>query len=240
MKVVRTVVFVVALIVFIGSAIYLGKYYYTSYKESHAFEGLKTNNEHDLVALHAKNNDLVGWIKIEGTNIDYPVVQTPDEPEFYLRKDFEGKHSVAGTPFMDANSKIGETKNYLIYGHNIKAGTMFHDLLEYEDKKFWEKHPTFTYDEYRDGKQVNGTYKVIAFFRSSIKEEGSSEFKYYTYPNIFDEDMYNEYVQGIKSIAAFDTGVEANWPDQLVTLSTCAYHTDDGRFAVVGVKISED
>ena len=234
MRKLRWIIFIIALLVFIGSAAYIGKYYYTSYKEAHEFDGLKTGNSHDLVALHKENSDIVGWIQVDGTNIDYPVVQTPNDPEFYLRKNFQKEYSVAGTPFMDAYSKIGESKNYIIYGHNIKAGTMFHQLLEFEDEEFWKKHKTFVYDELIDGKQVSGTYKIVAFFRSEINAKG---FQYYTYPQIIDEEMYNEYVNGIKSIAAFPTDENPTWPQQLVTLSTCAYHADEGRFAVVGVKI---
>ena len=236
---VRKIIFVVALLVFLGSGGYIGYHYYKAYEEDSAFDALKTKKGHDLVALHKKNNDLVGWIKVPDTDIDYPVVQTPNDPEYYLRKNFNGEYSVAGTPFMDANSKRGESKNYLIYGHNIKAGTMFHDLLEYEDEEFWLKHQYFRYDELRKGKQVNSRYKVIAFFRSEIKSKDSQQFQYYTYPYINDKKTYEEYVRGIKSIAAFETGVKAKWPQQLVTLSTCAYHTDEGRFAVVGVKVRE-
>lgn len=232
----RKILFILALLVFLASGGYLGYHYYEAYKEDSAFDELKTKNGHDLVALHKQNSDIVGWIKVDGTNIDYPVVQTPDDPEFYLRRNFKKEHSVAGTPFMDAYSKIGKSKNYLIYGHNIKAGTMFHELLEFEEKKFWKEHQYFQYDELRNGKQVKGVYKIVAFFRSEISSGDSGEFRYYTFPDIEDKKTYDEYISGVKSIAAFDTGVEAKWPRQLVTLSTCAYHTDDGRFAVVGVK----
>ena len=164
----RKILFILALLVFLASGGYLGYHYYEAYKEDSAFDELKTKNGHDLVALHKQNSDIVGWIKVDGTNIDYPVVQTPDDPEFYLRRNFKKEHSVAGTPFMDAYSKIGKSKNYLIYGHNIKAGTMFHELLEFEEKKFWKEHQYFQYDELRNGKQVKGVYKIVAFFRSEI------------------------------------------------------------------------
>lgn len=236
-RMIRKIVFILALLVFLGSGGYIAFHFYQAYDEDSAFDELKTKNGHDLVALHKQNKDLVGWIKVDGTNIDYPVVQTPDDPEYYLRRNFKKQDSVAGTPFMDSYSKIGKSKNYLIYGHNIKAGTMFHELLEFEEKDFWKKHKYFQYDELRNGKQVRGIYKIVAFFRSEISSGSSGEFRYYTYPDIEDKKTYDEYVRGIKSIAAFDTGVKAEWPNQLVTLSTCAYHTDDGRFAVVGVRV---
>lgn len=237
MKAVRTIIFLIALAVFLGSGAYIGHYYYTSIQQSNEFAELKTENGHDLVALHKKNPDIVGWITVPGTRIDYPVMQTPDEPEYYLRRNFNKEDSVAGTPFMDAASKIGKSKNYLIYGHNIKAGTMFHQLLKFEEEDFWKEHKTFTYDELKNGKQVSGTYEVVCFFRSEISAEDADVFKYYEYADIEDQDDFFEYVSGIKALAPFDTGVNPSWPDQLVTLSTCAYHTDNGRFAMVGRKI---
>ena len=237
MKALRTIVFIIALVVFIGSGAYLAHYFYTSFHQSNEFAALETEKGHDLVALHEKNPDIVGWITVPGTRIDYPVMQTPDEPEYYLRRNFNKEDSVAGTPFMDAASRIGESKNYLIYGHNIKAGTMFHQLLKFEDEDFWKEHKEFQYDELVDGKQVSGTYEVVCFFRSEISDENADVFKYYEYADIEDEQSYAQYISGIKALASFDTGVDPEWPDRLVTLSTCAYHTDNGRFAVVGRKL---
>ena len=114
---------------------------------------------------------------------------------------------------------------------------MIRELLKYEAKKFWKKHPYFTFDKYADGKQLNGKYRIVAFFRSNIKPEDSKGFKYYEYPYIADGETYEKYVKGIKSIAEYDSGITPKWPQQLVTLSTCAYHTEDGRFAVVGVRV---
>ena len=236
-------VFVIIMIIAIAILCYsggrLGLYYWKTHSAQQAFRELQVNNQHDLVALHKKNSDLVGWIKIPDTKIDYPVMQTPNEPEFYLRKNFQKEYSIAGTPFMDALSVIGESKNYLIYGHNIKAGTMFHDLLKYEEKEFYEQHKTFTYDEYFDGTQLNGEYLVVAAFRTQIYEGDSNQFKYNEFAYINDQQTFEEYVKGIKALSYYDTGIEPQWGDQLVTLSTCAYHTDEGRYVVVGVKTSD-
>lgn len=237
MKAIRTIVFIIALVVFLGSGGYLAHYYITSMHQSNEFAELKTENGHDLVALHKKNSDIVGWVTVPDTRIDYPVMQTPDEPEYYLRRNFKKEDSVAGTPFMDAASKIGSSKNYLIYGHNIKAGTMFHQLLKFEEEDFWKEHKYFYYDELVDGKQVEGKYEVVCFFRSEIAAEDADVFKYYEYADIEDEQDYERYIVNIKAIAPFDTGVYPEWPEQLVTLSTCAYHADNGRFALVGRKV---
>ena len=172
---VRIIIFICSLILLVGSLGVIGHHYWVSHQEQKDFESLEVNGGHNVTALHKKNGDIVGWLKIGGTRIDYPVMQTPDENEYYLRRNFRKESSIAGTPFMDAGSVIGTSKNYLIFGHNIKSGTMFHDLLKYEDKAFWKKHKTFSFDML-DG---HHKYKVIAAFYSQIYPVKSSQFKYY-------------------------------------------------------------
>ncbi|MEA4922331.1 MAG: class B sortase [Eubacteriaceae bacterium] len=233
----RKIVFTVALIVFLVALGVILQHYIRGAVEQNDFNKLQVNGGHDLEALYKDNSDLAGWVEVKDTKIDYPVMQTINEPEYYLRRNFEKKDSLAGTPFLDASSKIGVSENYLIYGHNMKNGTMFHQLLKYEEKDFYKEHKTFTYDEVRKGKQVNGTYEVVAAFRTQIYSEDSKEFKYYEYPYIGDKKQYEQYVEGIKALSLYDTGITPEYGEQLVTLSTCAYHVDDGRFAVVGRKI---
>lgn len=239
----RWIILILAAIVFVFCAWKLGSYTMQGVKTQKDFSSLKINGRHDLVALHRKNSDVVGWIKINGTRIDYPVMQTPEDPEFYLRKNFNKQYSLAGTPFMDAASRRSRSKNFLIYGHNMKSGTMFHSLLNYEKKQFCRKHPTFTFDEYRNGHQVHGTYEVIAAFRTRIVPASSGQFRYHTYADIEDSMSFRAYVKGIRILSG-DTVQEnvhsaaPKWGDQLVTLSTCAYHSENGRFVVVGRRIS--
>ena len=237
MGTVRKIIFVIALIVLLISGYKLGSYFWNAHKEESEFEKLQMKGGHDLVALHKANPDCYGWIQVKGTRINYPVMWTPKEPEFYIRRNFKKQPTIAGVPFMDANSKLGVTKNYMIYGHHIKAGTMFGDLEKFEDKDFWKKHKTFTFDEYRKGKQITGKYKIMAAFHTKIYPEKSKAFKYYNYAGITTNSDYDKYVKGIKSISEYDTGILPKNREQLVTLSTCAYHTDDGRFVIVGTKI---
>ena len=141
----RKIILVICLIVFIGSAGVLADYFLNGMKEQGAFDDLadlKVGRE-DLVTdkgivvgeyadLYLANNDIIGWIKVDGTNIDYPVMQTQDNPEYYLYRGFDKKPANSGTPFMDAQSDIFiPTSNFMIYGHNMKNGTMFHELLKY-------------------------------------------------------------------------------------------------------------
>lgn len=245
----RKIILVICLIVFVGSAGVLMDYVLNGMREQGALEDLqqlKTERE-DLETdkgtvvgkyadLYLMNDDIIGWIDIDDTKINYPVMQTQEDPEFYLKRSFKKESTASGTPFMDASSDIFEpTSNFLIYGHNMKNGTMFHDLLKYEDREFYESHKTFKFDTIYKGGQ--GTYEVIAAGYTQIYPKDSDKFKYYQYAGITSESEFYEYVNGIKSISQYDTGVSTEYGDQLVTLSTCAYHTDEGRFFVVGKRI---
>ena len=137
---------------------------------------------------------------------------------------------------MDAASDIFiPTSNFMIYGHNMKNGTMFHELLKYKDRDFYKEHKTFKFDTIYKGGQ--GTYAVIAAGYSQIYPQDSTKFKYYRYAGMTSQSDFNEFVKGVKALSEYDTGVVAEYGDQLVTLSTCAYHTEDGRFFVVGKRI---
>lgn len=245
----RKIVLVICLIVFLGSASVLLDYYISGAREQNALADLGDMKKEaaDMVTdkgtvigkyveLYKTNSDIIGWVNIEDTKIDYPVMWTPDDPEFYIHRGFEKEYAASGTPFMDAQSSIFfPTSNFLVYGHNMKNGTMFHDLLKYEDSEFYEKHKTFKFDTIYKGGQ--GTYEVLSVAYSKIYPKDSTKFKYYQYAAITSESEFNAYVSGVKALSIYDTGVTAEYGDQLVTLSTCAYHTDEGRFFVVGKRI---
>lgn len=245
----RKIILIICLIVFVGSAGVLLDYFIKGMRAQNSLEDLqklKTDRE-DLVTdkgtvvgeyadLYLANNDIIGWITIEDTKIDYPVMQTQSEPEYYLYRGFDKNDLSSGTPFMDAASDIFiPTSNFLIYGHNMKNGIMFHDLLKYKDRDFYEQHKTFKFDTIYKGGQ--GTYEVIAACYTQIYPEDSTEFKYYRYAGMTTQSDFNEYVKNVKALSEYDTGVVAEYGDQLVTLSTCAYHTDNGRFIVVAKRV---
>ena len=264
-RVLRKILIVICLIVFCGSGYYVFRYVFDNISAEKTLEQIAESKERGLEEVYAKNDDLVGWVEIEDTKIDYPVMQTAGgsgerDPEFYLHRDFNKESSESGTPFLDSYSSIaGATKvlneksgrthiagestwNWLIYGHHMKFGTMFHDLMEFEDKSFWEEHRTFCFDRIdigRDGSvsEINEEYEIIAAAYSKIYPDASKAFKYYTYAGDYDEESFDEFLSGIKAEACYDTGISASYGDQLVTLSTCAYHTDNGRFYVVGKRI---
>lgn len=247
MGLVRKIILVVCLIVFVGAAGVLIQYYYNGYKEMNSLKDLKQSEElEDLktdkgiiigkyVPIWQKNNDLIGWIRIDGTKIDFPVMQTPDDPEYYLRRDFNREHSTGGVPFMDVHSDIFiPTSNFMIYGHNMKNGSMFHDLIKYEDEEFYRDHKTINFDTIYKGGQ--GVYQVVAAGYSQIYDKDSSKFKYYAYAGMTSEREYHEFVDGVKKLSCYDTGAVPEYGSQLITLSTCTNVSDEGRFFVVAVR----
>ena len=262
-----TILMIICILVALGSGGYLAYYYIVSAKSEEAVDQLREQIDKDIAgdsidsdtdantqtpefvdvdgksvqkkfaALYKENPDFVGWLTISDTHIDYPVMHTPspkEDGEYYIHRNYAGDYSAAGLPFIDANCQVEPaTDNVIIYGHNMNAGTMFHDLLQYEDKDFYESHKTFTFDTiYGDGE-----YEVVACFRAQILPEDSDAFKYYEFVNAGSEEEFLTYVDEIKKMSIVDTGVDVKYGDKLLTLSTCAYHVTDGRFAVIAKKL---
>ena len=188
----------------------------------------------EYAALYAKNHRLFGWIEIPGTNVNYPVMHVPDNPEYYLHRAFDGSYSYSGVPFLAGECYIG-CGNYIVYGHHMKNGTMFAGMLSYGEEKFWQEYPTIRFDTL----YASETYEVIAAFYGKVYPDSTPDvFRYYFYTDLTDPETFAEYVAQVKAAALYDTGVDAAYGDQLLTLSTCSYHTDDGRFVVVAKRIS--
>lgn len=182
--------------------------------------------------LFDQNGELFGWLRIEGTDINYPVMYSPSRPEFYLNHDFHKNKSESGVPFLDASCYEG-CKNYLIHGHNMHHNGMFAPILKYENRDFWQNHTTIYFDTLYE----SGVYEVMAMFRSKIFEDLDDGLRYYAYTDLTDETLFNYFVDKIKIGSIYDTGVDAMFGDELLTLSTCSYHTENGRFVVVAKRI---
>lgn len=178
--------------------------------------------------LLARNSDFAGWLRISGTNINYPVMYTPDEPEYYLHRGFDKRKSFSGVPFI-GESSAPDAANILIYGHHMKNGTMFADLVSYAKKTFWQAHPVIHFSNLHQ----ENTYEIIGAFYS--KDYGTDEkgFAYYQYADLQTQEAFESYVKQVKAVSIYDTGITAAYGDQLLTLSTCSYHVKDGRFVVV-------
>ncbi len=178
--------------------------------------------------LYNMNHDFAGWLRIKGTKLDYPVMHTPEDMQYYIRRDFYGKSSVSGTPFIgddcDENSQ-----SVIIYGHNMKNGTMFGELDEYQKQSWWRDHPIIEFDT----RQENREYQVFAAFRTELSAVPDAGFPYYSYVGELTEEKFQEFIERAKAASYYDTGIVPQYGDQLLILSTCSYHTDNGRFVVV-------
>lgn len=179
-------------------------------------------------ALFEENPDFFGWLTIPDTKIDYPVMHSPDDPEKYLHADFDGQYSFAGTPFVDASCDL-ESDNILIYAHNMLDGSMFRSLLNYQEKTYWQKHPVILFNTLYEEQE----YEVLAAFYDRVYYKTETCFKFYQFINAAGEADFDDAIANFREKSLYDTGVSAAYGDKLITLVTCAYHTDNGRFVVV-------
>ncbi len=180
-------------------------------------------------ALYERNDDFVGWISVDGTQINYPVMQSVHNPDFYLKHSFEKTYSDYGVPYVEEACGVDLSNNTVIYGHNMKNGSMFSALVGYKDKAFFDEHPIIRFDTLGGF----GEYQVIAAFAFDTNNE---DFRYNEYTDM-NEEQFGEYVSECMARRAYDTGLTAEYGDMLITLSTCEYTHNNGRFVVVAKKL---
>lgn len=179
------------------------------------------------------NNHLIGWIFLPDTALNYPVMQTKDSPEYYLRRDFEGKYSSYGVPFMDYRCTADESDNIIIYGHNMTNGTMFSAVTQYTDKRYWENHRYIGFDTMNSF----GTYEVAIHALIDLQ---TTNFNYIADVDFANKDHFDSYIAQAKQYQLYDTGVSLEYGDKLLLLSTCQTGYDDGRHIIIAKKISDN
>lgn len=188
----------------------------------------------EYAGVYAENEDTIGWLKIGGTAIDYVVMYAPDELEKYLRTDFYGNPSTGGCLFVDEYCDIFESDNIIIYGHKMSNGTMFADLLKFADADFGAKHSIIRFDTIYEKHE----YELVAAIYTDLKGDRDTGFLYYEYTEANDKEKFALYSEFIEKNRIYDTGVTLQEGDKILTLSTCSYHTTNGRFIVVARQIS--
>lgn len=188
----------------------------------------------EYAELYMRNKDMVGWIRINDTNINYPVMQSIDKPNFYLKHGFDKSYTDYGCPYVAESCDLSKpSDNLIVYGHHMKNGSMFSDLEKFKKKDFWEEHKTFNFNTLYE-KQ---TYEIIAVFKTVVYTESSSEFKYFQFSDAESPEHFNNYVSKCKTKAIYETGVTAEYGDKLITLSTCEYSNTNGRLVLVAKRI---
>ncbi|MDE6962079.1 MAG: class B sortase [Lachnospiraceae bacterium] len=255
----RKLLVAAASLIAIGCFTYFGVYYYFSartnaeYTELAALKGsdtLVTNKKKNDFALHKqtikmpdvldeyktlyeKNKKLIGWLEIDDTIIDYPVMQTGDN-EYYLDHNFNQEYDKNGSLFLDYNCNIyPRSTNLIIYGHHMKSGQMFGQLQKYAKESYGEKHSIIRFDSIYE----EAEYQVMYVFRSQVYNEDEFVFKYYQFIDANSEEEFNSYMEEMAGLSLYDTGVTASYGDSLLTLSTCDNSQTDGRFVVVAKRI---
>lgn len=173
--------------------------------------------------LIAENPDCIGWLRINGTKIDYPVMQTKDNPQYYLRRDFNKQYSYLGTPFMDSRCDVNYDNNLIVYGHNMKDGKMFADLLKYRDKSYCQEHSTIHFITPNEVQK----YEVIVVCKVKSDDE------WYSYTCQKDTESFNNLISEIKNKSLYFTQDEIQYRDYFLTLSTCEYSQTNGRLIVI-------
>jgi len=180
------------------------------------------------------NGDMAAWIQIPDTTIDYPVMWTPRDENYYLYRDFDGSDNQNGCLILDTDSSLEPlSTNLIIHGHNMRSGAMFGNLTDYEDKDYYEHHKQIVL--YTEECQRN--YEVIAVFRSQVYKKSDQVFKFYKFFQADTQEEFDDFYNNIKKLSLYDTGVTAEFGDHFLTLSTCVYHVEQGRFVVVAKEV---
>ena len=252
----RQTVMLLCIIIAIGSFGYLAFYNYQASHSSEQVDNLnKVKDDNSFVRTYKAtvklddketpdileeyvgpfnlNQKLVGGVKIDGTKVDYPLMQTSNN-DYYLDHNFDQEEDKNGSIFLDKECSIWpRSQNLLIYGHNMKSGKMFGTLKSYKDKAFFDKHPQIQFDTIYE----KGIYDVMYVFSEVVHEETEVTFKYYQFINANSADEYNSYMKDMSEMSLYDTGVTSVYGDALITLSTCDYTQGAERFVIVAKKV---
>lgn len=237
----RKAVRIVSLVVFIACAALLAYYFIGDLRDDAASKDIDKLKDSEVTVpdvldeyagLYAENPDTIGWLKIEGTELDNVVMYVRHDNEKYMHTDFYGKSSFRGCLFVDGWCNVLTSDNIIVYGHHMKDGSMFGAIVDYRGKEFYEQHKYIRFDTIYE-KQ---TYEVVAAIQTELLSEGEDGFRYYEYTGS-DEKLFNEYIKFIDENKLYDTDAKLSAGDKILTLSTCDYQADDGRFIVVAKKI---
>ena len=177
----------------------------------------------NLKALKIKNNDLIGWIKIDNSNINYPVMQNGN---YYLRKNFYKNYSKLGTPFLADYCNIRTSDILTIFGHHINQGYMFADLVKYQNYNYYKNHKYIKFYTIENDETIENIYEVCFVFK--VK---ANDYSYYSYTRFYDSDDFKE---NCKNLSIYNIDTKFDYGDKFITLSTCEYSQDNGRIIVIG------
>lgn len=184
--------------------------------------------------LYEQNPDIIGWLTIDNTNLNYPVMQDSSGSDYYLNHDFQKQPSIHGLPFLDMNCNIRESNALMIHGHNMKTGLIFGDLMNYKKGSYYKTHRLIHFNTLYE----KADYEIIAVILSKVYEKAEDAFRYYELESLQTPEGFYSYMDQIKELALYQTENSVNFGDRLLILSTCEYSTANGRMAVIARKVS--
>ncbi len=269
-------IIVVLAVALVGSAVYLGSYFWEGKKSEDEYDKLRQDTlastpatteasndttedyvpdpkeleepeetfplNRDYKAFYEKNNnkDFVGWLRIDGTKLDYPVMQSPiSEANYYLYRDYNGDNSTRGSIYAREECDVFTPgDNVTMYGHNMKDGSMFAALNAYVNKSAWDNNSLVFFDTFNHetGEVQYHVYKIFSVFKTTANlGEG---FTYQRFENAANQQEFDEFVSNCKKLSFYDTGITPQYGDKMICLSTCEYTLDNGRLVVAAVRIS--
>lgn len=185
--------------------------------------------EINMQELYNVNNDIVGWLKIDNTNINYPVMQTKNTPNYYLRRNFYKEYSQWGTPFLAESCDIQSSDNLIIYGHHINNSKMFGELEHYKKEEYYKNHKYIKFYTMNEKKE----YEIIAVF----KTVAYTGFKYYQYNSFNNQREFETFIKKCRELSFYNIEKNINYGEKLITLSTCEYSQENGRLVVIAKEI---
>ncbi len=249
-EIIRKLVFIISLLALIASSLYMINYFRESDTQNDIVESVRdvykeevTEKDDDGVFLSfedviKKNGDTKAWLTIGGTSVNNPVVLGKDN-DFYLKHNFLKEKSRYGTLYFDAASEITDnvvSQNLVIYGHEMKDGSMFGTLKRYKNVNFYKQNPTFTMRTLYD----DATYKIFSIFITNASPEQDNGFVFeYRTPEFLSQDNFLAFVAQLKERSIINTGVDVIEDDQIVTLSTCTGEFTDARLVIVARRVRE-
>ena len=195
-------------------------------------ENLENQEERkiDINKLYEENKDIVGWLKIDNTTINYPIMQNINDPNYYLHRDFYKNYSSYGTPYMAKQCNLN-SDNIVIYGHHMKNNKMFGELEKYKSKDFYNNHKIITFTTL----EKEYSYEIFAVFKTTVYTKNT--FRYYENINFENKKMYNDFINICKDKSLYQTGIKIKDKEKLITLSTCEYSNKNSRLVIVARKI---
>ena len=183
----------------------------------------------DYTDLVATNGSFAGWVSIDDTEINYPVVQTNDN-EFYLKRDFFGGNDSNGTLFVDYRTDlVNPTTNTIIYGHNMKSGKMFGSLKDYLTEEYYNSHKTVHFNT----KYEKRVYEVVAVCLSQVEYKDEEAYRYYNFIHAETEGQFQAFYRNVQYLSVYGTDIDLTSSDEVLTLSTCNNYVEDGRLFLV-------